>query len=171
MTENEEKAAFIIKAMKDHGLIDSMYAVLKRPDGIGRLSTGILGFNWEMELVELAKARGMEAVDLSHKNLTFDILINGLKVQAKSTYSRHRMDIRPTKPLVGSHARRYKVGDFDVMAIKTIYGIHFVPAAELHDCKLAGYIRASIAAGDLVRFREAWEALCVGGVRRERTLF
>lgn len=169
-----DRDQFIIDKLTSFGLADEFHDFLHRPDALGRLSTGVRGFQWETELASMAEARGMEVLNVSNKNKPYDIMINGLKVQAKASRDKDVIEIQPPRRRACAVERRYLVGEFDVMAMKLLQSgrMFIVPAKELEDAQLPGHVKACFRWRQLARYEDAWQVMCGAKVANpQRSLF
>jgi hypothetical protein len=149
---------------------------LDRPDAAGRLMTAIGGFVFEDHLKERAAKEFLSVEDVSRKKLPYDLVINGRRVQCKSSGSRSGcVDVRPSRPVVGSDCRRYSAADFDVMAVHlAAFGeVFFLPTDQFMCDQYAGMVCGTFVRSKCIRWLDAW---CVirdgqGATCRQKTLW
>ena len=143
-------------------LVKALLQFLERPDAAGRLMTAIGGFIFEDYLKENAEEMHLPIEDATARRLPYDLVINGHRVQAKSSASSTGIvDVRPVRPVVGSMCRRYSQDDFDVLAVHlAAYGeVFFVPVADFACDIHTGMVRGSFVRELHTRWRDRWDVL------------
>lgn len=135
---------------------------LDRPDAAGRIMTAIGGFIFEDHLKDLAAESGLAVDDVSTKKLPYDLIINGRRVQAKSSGSRGGfVDVRPARPIVGSSCRRYSASDFDVLAVHlaSFNEVFFVPTTSFSCDQHAGMVAGMFVRSKYMQWKDAWHVI------------
>lgn len=139
---------------------------LEKPDAAGRVMTAFGGGLFEDWLEKQAARLGLSCDNLSAKRLPYDLVINGHRVQAKCSASQKGcVDVRPVRPAVGSHLRRYSIKDFDVLAVYLSYfkEVFFVPVSCFEDEAHAGSVRGSFRRDACAEWINAWSVLTRDG--------
>jgi hypothetical protein len=134
----------------------------RRPDAVGRLMTAIGGFIFEEWLESQAQEEKLSYQDMSSLHLPYDFIINGHRVQAKSSGSvSGSVDVRPTRPVVGSTCRRYKQGSFDVLAVHlAAYDEkYFIPVENFKCEEFDGMVKGSFVRERCVQWKDAWHVI------------
>lgn len=135
---------------------------LDRPDAAGRLMTAMGGFIFEEWLIARAADDGLRYEDLSRRRLPYDVVINGLRIQAKSSGSTDGIvDVRPVRPVVGSNCRRYSLQDFDVLAIHlaSFNERYFIPVSAFECDTYPGMAAGSFNRSRHAKWLEAWHVV------------
>lgn len=143
-------------------LVSAMLAFLDRPDAAGRLMTAMGGFLFEDWLAEQAQKAGLGFENVSKKILPYDLVINGYRVQAKSSGStKGTVDVRPVRPVVGSTCRRYSLEDFDVLAIHlaSFDERYFIPVSEFRCQQFPEMVCGCFVRERHAKWREAWSVI------------
>lgn len=135
---------------------------LDRPDAAGRLMTAMGGFLFEDWLEQTANDYGFSCENVSAERLPYDLVINGHRIQAKSSASQDgRVDVRPVRPKVGSTVRRYLESDFDILAVHlAAYGEKYlVPVSHFKCTQFQGMISGTFTRNQSVAWRDAWNVV------------
>jgi len=144
--------------LTSHNLVDEFHTAIQRPDAYVRITTGISGWVWEDELKKKCQLQNWSCEDPHGKGLPFDLRINDLKAQCKSTTYTKRVDIRSKKK---ANKRRYVVGDFDILALRILSpqgnSHYFVPAEELVEQN--DLLRPGFKLSDYRSFEDKWGLL------------
>jgi hypothetical protein len=143
-------------------LVAAMLAFLDRPDAAGRLMTAMGGFLFEDWLAEQAQKAGFDFENVSEKRLPYDLVINGYRVQAKSSGSiKGTVDVRPVRPVVGSTCRRYSLEDFDVLAIHlaSFDERYFIPVNEFRCPQFQEMVCGCFVRERHAKWRDAWSVI------------
>lgn len=150
----------IITWLQQHNLESDMLEFIKRHDAFTRLASGMNGWRWQDELLELCKTNRIPASEAKSKSLPYDCVVNFKRVQCKSTCYQERIDIRSKK---ASTNRRYSIFDFDVLALKLITdkgkSYYFVPSEALIDKSNYPYLSGSIQIADYRHYRDDWSVM------------
>lgn len=154
-------AGHLVNFGKDQkqALAAALLSFLDRPDAAGRLMTAMGGFLFEEWLQEQSNKAGFECKNVSDKKLPYDLIINGWRVQAKSSGSMDgNVDVRPVRPIVGSTCRRYSISDFDVLAVHlaTFDERYFVPVAEFRCTQFDGMVNGTFSRKRQKKWKDAW---------------
>jgi hypothetical protein len=157
-------------------IANALLKFLERPDAAGRLMTAMGGFMFEDWLCEEAKRLGLWVENVSHKRLPYDLVVNGYRVQLKSSGAIDgRVDVRPVRPVVGSTVRRYSQQDFDILAVHlaSFDEVFIVPTSEFQCPVHIGCVRGSFYRNEALAWIDAWHVLETGSgcVRRQQRLF
>lgn len=140
----------------------ALLGFLERPDAAGRIMTAIGGFIFEDYLKERAEEAGLAVEDVSRKRLPYDLIINGRRVQAKSSGSADgHVDVRPVRPMVGSSCRRYSASDFDVLAVNltSFNEVFFVPVSSFLCDQYDGMVAGSFDRTKCLQWKDAWHVI------------
>lgn len=137
----------IIDWLRDKSLTDSFTRFLKRGDSYNRFITGISGWIWEDEFIDICKALGYH-VYKPELNNKYDVCVNGFKVQCKFTADKKKIDLRNKDKNTN---RRYYVNDIDFFAIKIINKNFLVPANSIIDADLT-FLKKSVKIKDIENF-------------------
>ena len=161
---------------QEESIARALLSFLKRPECAGRFMTAIGGFVFEEWIRERAEEDGLWYVDLSSRKLPYDCIINGHRVQAKSSGSATGVvDVRPVRPVVGSTVRRYASTDFDVLAVHLAsYGeVYFIPVSEFRCTTFPGFVCGSFVRERYTQWIDAWDVIAGqrGGVVEQLSLF
>lgn len=135
---------------------------LERPDAAGRIMTAIGGFIFEDFLKEKADELSLSVEDVSAKKLPFDLVINGHRVQAKSSASMSGVvDVRPVRPIVGTTTRRYSLNCFDVLAVHlAAFDEVFIIPVHMFQCgSFDGMVKGSFVREKEAAWRNRWDVL------------
>lgn len=85
-----------------------------------------------------------------------------MRIQAKYTQTRGgSVDVRPSRPVVGSSVRRYKQSDFDFLAIyrAAFDELYFIASSDFECSEFAGMVRGHFRFGEMQEHRNAWWVL------------
>ena len=161
---------------QEESIARALLSFLKRPECAGRFMTAIGGFVFEEWIRDRAEEERLWYVDLSSRKLPYDCIINGHRVQAKSSGSSSGIvDVRPVRPVVGSTVRRYANADFDVLAVHLAsYGeVYFIPVSEFQCNTFPGMVCGSFVRERNAKWLNAWDVVAGhrGGVAEQLRLF
>ena len=152
---------FILKKLKQFNATDGFADFLNHKNAFGRLSTGVLGFTTEKELVAKCEEKNLTYLDVSSERLPYDILVHKMKIQTKCSCRLNALDIRPTRPIVGTLIRAYKKTDYDLLAVKNLNTNlwYFVPSSILIDPKNPQYLQTFFKWKDYPSYINKWDYL------------
>lgn len=125
---------------KKHDLLDAMKDFIKRPDAFNRITSGVLGWTWEKDFQKLCKINNIECVECNDLDSKYDCIANGHRIQCKHTSKWPTVDIRNKDK---NNNRRYMIGDFDFIAIRSLSSVYIIPQDKLPRDSLyviAGYV-------------------------------
>ena len=107
-------------------------------------------YQFEHDFAREAKDRGMIAY-VVHKQLKYDVIVKGFKVQCK------RLDwIGPNNSLKISKTQKYRVGDFDVLALLHDSTTFLIPSWRLESNVKQGWLTTRINPFDYKHWIDAW---------------
>jgi hypothetical protein len=114
--------------LKKHNLFDAMNSFIKRPDSLSRFTSAILGWTWEQDFQRLCGLNGIKCVACGKLDSRYDLIANGYRIQCKHTSKWPIIDIRNKDK---NNNRRYLVGDFDFIAIRSLNKVFIIPQDKL----------------------------------------
>lgn len=125
------------------------------------------GFQWERELVALAVSRGY-ACRLAGKLRSYDVLLNGKKVQCKrKDYEDPCGGVR-----VAKGQNKYKAHEYDVLALNFRGRMFFIPSTSL--VMPTGTLATKIYLRKFLRYENNWSVFdgkSCEHVEQQRTMF
>jgi hypothetical protein len=153
-----------------------MLKLLDRPDAAGRLMTAIGGCAFEDWILSKASECNLRSEDVRKRKLPYDVVVNGQRIQAKSSSSETGVvDVRPCRPVVGSTCRRYSISDFDILAVylARYRECYFIPVREFVCRDFKGMIAGSFSRKKHRRWMDAWDVVAglSGSVPTQQMLF
>lgn len=104
---------------------------------------------FEHEVVDAAKERGMIAYVVG-KQLKYDVVVNGYKVQCK------RLDFLRKRKLKLSKTQIYRLSDVDVVAMRHESRTYLIPSWRLESNKKQGWLTTWIDPLDYSMWIDAW---------------
>lgn len=104
---------------------------------------------FEHEVVDAAKERGMIAYVVG-KQLKYDVIVNGYKVQCK------RLDFLDGKHLHIAKTQKYRLIDVDVTALLYQSKTYLIPSWRLESAKKQGWLKTTINPLDYSMWIDAW---------------
>jgi hypothetical protein len=134
----------------------------RRPDAIGKLYTAIGGVVFEEWIKCAAKDDGLSFEDCSRFQLPYDFIINGHRVQAKSSGTKsNSIDVRPKIQVAGSKVRRYKQDSFDILAVHlaSYDEKYFIPVSQFHCNEFEGMVKGGFSRDQCTQWLEAWDVI------------
>jgi hypothetical protein len=146
----------IIDWFKSFNLINVISDFVEREDSYTRFVSGIMGWQWEDEFMASCELRDFVCVK-DGLNSRHDLTVNGKKVQCKFSASKDRVDIRNKDKTFN---RRYRPGDFDYMALKSLDDVYIVPIGALLTKDLTE-TRQSVRISEIAHFHEKYEVFDV----------
>jgi hypothetical protein len=100
-----------------------------------------IGDEWVAEFLDDCKSRGMRAIDVSSRQLPYDVLVNGtFRVQCKKRKRR-----RGDRVVFRKHSGRYRPQDVHVFAVKYGDKKYLIPALRL--TSRDGFIKDTVTLG------------------------
>lgn len=123
----------ILEWLKAHQLLEHFQQFVERPDAFARLTSGMMGWGWEQDFMNLCKKNGLDYEEPQSLNQRFDCTVNGLRVQCKHTSKYPRVDIRNKNK---NTKRKYVVSDFDIMALRSMADVYLIPVQSFPTTKL-----------------------------------
>lgn len=139
-----------------HGLVDGFYKICQKENALSILAT-VLGWSWEDEFEDQCKELGFDVNDQVGLGKPYDSIINGKKVQCKTTTTcEDRKDIRSK---IKDNGRRYHLKDFDILALRVCNSSgdrkYFIPSNQLVGEN--NLIKPSMKLSDHEKFLNNWD--------------
>lgn len=134
----------------------------RRPDSIGKIYTAIGGVVFEEWIKSAAQEDGLSFEDCSRFQLPYDFIVNGHRVQAKSSGTKsNSIDVRPKIQVAGSKVRRYKLDSFDILAVHLAYHdeIYFIPVSQFHCNEFEGMVKGGFLRDRCTQWLDAWHVI------------
>lgn len=127
------------------------------------------GVQWQSEFGSMAESRGLTVAAVRQHEGRHDLWVAGMRVQCKHIdESRSGVvsidNMRPVK--ANNNERGYRVGEYEVMALRHSGNVFIIPASELVDNERPGFLMSKV---QIVRFRDyidAWTVFSGGEVNR-----
>ena len=143
-------------------LARAMLQLLDRPDAVGRLMTAMGGKAFEEWILSKAESESLRCEDLTGRKLPYDLVVNGHRIQAKSSSSKSGIvDVRPSRPVAGSMCRRYALSDFDILAVylARYEECFFIPAKEFECREFNGMVAGCFNRKKHYHWKDAWHVV------------
>lgn len=107
-----------------------------------------VGFQWENEFVALAQARGFAARRI-YGQKTYDVCVGASRVQCK-----HKLFHEYGRVRVAKGQKRYRVGDWDILALCFAGQLFLIPSHEL--VMPGGTLKTVIRPSHFQKYKDAW---------------
>lgn len=148
----------VLHWLRTNNLTQDFCNFIARSDAYTRFLTGTMGWNWEDEFHLLCMEKGLTS-EKAILGARHDSIVNGYRVQCKFSADKKKVDIRNKDKTT---QRRYKIGDFDFLALKVVdFGILIIPENELVCSKKEGLLVNSIRVEDYIHCFDDWSKLCL----------
>jgi len=156
--KHQEPSEIISKWFIDNNLEKQMLLFINRKDSYTRFITGINGWIWEDEFIDICKQKGFH-ISKSALGEKHDVIVNGFRVQCKFSANSKKIDLRNK----GKNTRKYHKDDVDFFAIKTIETYYVVSSLDLLSDD-EQFLLTSIKIENLKKFKEGLKYLCQNSV-------
>lgn len=129
------------------------------------------GKRWERKLSRLASGMGFSVAEPDGKNLPYDRIVEGLRVQCKQRRTLPSGKVKLcfcARASRGSKKEAYLIGEFDVLALRCDGVVYIIPAWAIE----AGdgvTMKNELCPRDYAAFVDNWDVFRGSGVAREAT--